>query len=173
LALHHAQRESVYLVIAKEGAEPPGLSYEAAVEEAVCFGWIDGKARSLDDRSFLLLFSPRRRDSVWSLSNIERVRKLTSAGRMAEAGLAAVEGAKASGQWAAAMRRELVDVIPEDLEAALSEVEGARAAYLAITPSRRKQLLGLLGTAKRPETRARRVRAIVDEVRASQLQADS
>ncbi|MCU0520861.1 MAG: YdeI/OmpD-associated family protein [Anaerolineae bacterium] len=169
LVEHHTQTASVYLAIAKKGAEArqnAGLSYEAAVEEAICFGWVDGQARSLDDRLFLLLFSPRRTDSVWSVSNIERVRRLTLAGRMAAAGLAAAEAAKANGQWDAALRRELVDVIPEDLEAALLELPGAREAYLAMTPSRRKQLLGFLDAAKRPETRARRIRAIVDEVQA-------
>ena len=172
LVLHHAQHESVCLVLAKKGAEPPGLSYEAAVQEAVCFGWIDAQGRRLDNRSFLLVFSPRRAGSVWSVSNIERVRALTQAGKMAAPGLAAVEAGKSSGQWDAALRREQVDVIPEDLEAALLELPGAREAYLAITPSRRKQLLGLLDAAKRPETRIRRIQAIVNEVREAQSRAD-
>jgi uncharacterized protein YdeI (YjbR/CyaY-like superfamily) len=171
LAGYHAQRDAVVLVIAKKGAEPPGLGYEAAVEEAMCHGWVDGKALSLDDRSFLLRFSPRRANSVWSISNIERVRVLTESGRMTTAGLAAVEAGKASGKWDAALRRELVDLIPDDVEAALLQHPGAREAYLTLTVSRRKQLLYLLETAKRPETRARRVRAIVDEVREAQGRA--
>ena len=162
---NHAQPEAVWVVINKKATPPPGLHYEEAVLEALCFGWIDGTLNRIDDLVYALRFSPRRRDSVWSASNLARVEALIEQCLMMPAGAAAIEAAKASGQWEAALVREKVDVVPPDLESALVTALGTVDGYLALAPSRRKQLLHWLATAKRPATRARRVGSIVDEVR--------
>jgi uncharacterized protein YdeI (YjbR/CyaY-like superfamily) len=164
LAEHHATDQEARVIQYKKAAGPRGLTYEAALNEALCFGWIDGLAKSLDAEKFALRYSPRKPGSIWSESNKRRVRQLTRAGRMAPAGLAEVAKAKKSGQWQAAAEREQVDVIPADLAKALRRQPGCLAAYRGLTASLKKQYLGLLGDAKRPETRAKRVERIVGEV---------
>ena len=99
LQTNHAQPDAVWVVINKKATPAPGLTYEAAVEEALCFGWIDSTLNKVDDRVYGLRFSPRRPNSVWSQSNKDRVARLLRDGLMAPAGLAQVENAKANGQW--------------------------------------------------------------------------
>jgi uncharacterized protein YdeI (YjbR/CyaY-like superfamily) len=160
---HHHDATEAWLVIYKKGVREGAMTLNDAVEEALCFGWIDGKLKSLDDEKYSLRFSPRRADSVWSMTNIGRVERLIETGRMTEAGLEKIAQARESGQWQAAIRREQTDVIPPDLEEALRQAD-AVDAYRDLTDSRKKQLLHWLFTAKRPETRQRRVAAIVKEV---------
>lgn len=164
LETHHADENEVWLIHYKKGFQESGLSLEDAVEEALCYGWIDGLLRSRDDATYALRYTPRRRDSVWSMSNIERAERLIRQGRMTEAGLRSITEAKESGQWEAAIRREQVDVIPPDLEEALGQREGAIAAYRALPDSRKKQFIYWLQSAKRPTTRQRRIEKIVEEV---------
>jgi uncharacterized protein YdeI (YjbR/CyaY-like superfamily) len=161
---HHGEEDEVWLVHYKKGFKESTLRLGDAVEEALCFGWIDGLLRSLDERRYVLRYTPRRRDSVWSMSNIERAERLIREGRMTQAGLEAIAEAKENGQWEAAIRREQVDVIPPDLEEALRQVEGAVAAYRALPASRKKQFIYWLQTAKRPATKQRRIEKIVEEV---------
>jgi uncharacterized protein YdeI (YjbR/CyaY-like superfamily) len=161
---HHAEESEVWLALRKKAFSPPGLSLEEAVEEALCFGWIDGLLKRLDERRYVLRFTPRRSNSVWSVSNIERAERLIQKGRMTDAGLKAIAEAKENGQWDAALRREQVDVIPVDLEAALRAREGALAAYRSLPASRKKQYIYWLQSAKRPATKERRIERIVDEV---------
>ena len=164
LELNHLNAQEAWLVLKKKRAEGASLSLEHAVREALCFGWIDGKLKSLDQDRYSLRFSPRRPNSVWSISNVRRVGELISEGLMTEAGLQKVAEGRLSGQWEAAERREQVDLIPSDLEKALRRRKGAIGAYRSLAPSRRKQLLHWLMTSKRPETREERVEAIVEEV---------
>lgn len=166
LEAHHAEEEEAWLVLYKKGFEGYGLGLEEAVEEALCFGWIDGLLRSRDEETYLLRYTPRRRDSVWSMSNIERAERLMREGRMMEAGLKAIAEAKENGQWEAAIRREQVDVIPPDLEKALCQRDGALAGYRALPDSRKKRFIYWLQTAKRPATKQRRIERIVEEVTA-------
>ena len=167
LEKYHSQQDSVWVVITKKGVEPGALQLGDAVEEALCFGWIDSTLHRIDDRSYALRFSPRRPNSIWSESNKRRVAMLAREGRMAAPGLAAIEAAEANGQWEAASRRERVDDIPSDLESALVSRVGSVDDYLALRASRRKQLLYWLDSAKRPATRAKRIQAIIDEVQAA------
>jgi len=160
----HSQQDSAWVAITKKGVEPVAFQLDDAVEEALCFGWIDSTLQRIDGRSYALRFGPRRPNSVWSESNKRRVAVLAREGRMAAPGLAAIEAAKANGQWEAASRRERVDEIPPDLESALASQVGGVHGYLSLRASRRKQLLYWLDSAKRPATRAKRVQAIVDEV---------
>ena len=164
LEAHHAEENEALLVHYKKGYQESTLLYEAAVEEALCFGWIDGLLRRLDERRYILRYTPRRRNSVWSISNIQRVERLIRAGRMTEAGFRKIAEAMESGQWEAAIRREQVDIIPPDLEEALGQREGGVAAYRALPASRKKQYIHWLLTAKRSETKRRRIEKIVEEV---------
>lgn len=164
LEAHHASVSAAWLIIYKKAYHDQGLSLDQAVEEALCFGWIDGGMKSLDERRYALRFSPRTSTSIWSISNIRRVERLVAEGRMTPAGLAKVAEAKESGAWEEAIRREQVDVIPEELEVVLQDHPGAVDAYHALPASRKKQLIYWLQTAKREQTRQRRIQAIVDEV---------
>jgi uncharacterized protein YdeI (YjbR/CyaY-like superfamily) len=160
---HSARAPEVWLVMHKKGTGRSSLSIADAQEEALCFGWIDQLSRSLDGARFLLRFTPRRPGSMWSMTNIRRVRKLTREGRMTEAGLAKVAEAKRNGQWRAAIARENTGVIPPELAGALRRRKGALAGFRALADSRKKQLLYWFQTAKTPETRQRRSEAIVRE----------
>lgn len=164
LRSHHHDSTEAWLVIFKKGVCEGSLSLDEAIEEALCFGWIDGKLRSLDKQKYSLRFSPRRVNSIWSVSNIRRIERLIKEGKMTEAGLAKVAEARRSGQWDAAIAREWTDKIPPELANALRRRKGAISAYRNLTDSRKKQLLHWLFTAKRAETKRRRIAAIVREV---------
>jgi len=164
LEKHHLLEREAWLVIYKRKHEDQGLGLVDAVEEALCYGWIDGKMRSLDNRRYALRFSPRTGSSVWSMSNIQRVERLIQERRMTEAGLQKIAEAKENGQWEAAIRREQVDVIPEGLEKALQKHGGGIAAYRALPASRKKQIIYWLQSAKRQATRDRRIQSVVEEI---------
>jgi uncharacterized protein YdeI (YjbR/CyaY-like superfamily) len=148
----------------KKHVARPSVTLAEAVEEALCFGWIDGHLQRIDDESHALRFTPRGRRSVWAQSNKDRVERLIREGKMTPAGLAAVEAAKASGEWEAASAREEVGVVPEDLVRALREGE-AYETFTSLPPSHRKQYLYWVDDAKRDETRQRRIAETVRRVR--------
>jgi uncharacterized protein YdeI (YjbR/CyaY-like superfamily) len=156
LAEHHAASDGVWVVFWRQRSGRTGPSYEDAVLEALCFGWIDGKAAKLDDDRTLLRFSPRKRGSAWARTNKLRVERLLGEGLMTEAGLAKIEEAKRDGSWT---RLDAVEdlVVPEDLAAALAGHPGARERWDAFPRSVRRSALERIALAKRPETRARRV----------------
>jgi len=120
--------------------------------------------KSIDEKCIALRFSPRRKNSIWSMSNIQRVEKLIAEGKMTAAGELKINEAKENGQWEAAIRREQVDIIPKDLERALMEKSGALSAYQALSNSRKKHYIYWLQSAKREETKKRRILKIVEEV---------
>ncbi len=161
---HHATRSEAWLIIQKKRSKLEGISLEEAVEEAVCFGWIDGKLNTLDDQRYLLRFTPRKPGSVWSISNIRRAEALIRAGAMEEAGLAAIHEAKRSGQWKAAIERENTDRIPPELRAALRRKKGAIAAYRSLPDSQKKQYVYWIQSAKREQTKRKRIAEIVRKV---------
>jgi uncharacterized protein YdeI (YjbR/CyaY-like superfamily) len=160
---HHATATAAVLVIHRASHRAEGLALEEAVEEALCYGWIDSTLRSLDERCYLLRFTPRRRNSVWSIRNIHRVQRLVEEGKVAAAGLRTITEAKESGAWEAAVRREEPDEIPMQLARALRRKKGALAGYRALPRGRKKQLLHWLFSARREETRTGRITAIVAE----------
>jgi uncharacterized protein YdeI (YjbR/CyaY-like superfamily) len=161
---NHTIKREAWLILYKKKYQDLGLALEEAVEEALCFGWIDGTLSPLNEQRYVLRFSPRTKNSIWSLSNIQRVEKLMSEGKMTDAGMQKVAEAKANGEWEAALRREQVDNIPEDLEEALREREGALSLYKVLPTSRKKLYIYWLQSAKRAETRQRRIQKIVEEV---------
>lgn len=158
---HHATERQAWLLHNKAKATQRYVTYEEAVEEALCFGWIDGLLKSVDGESYSLRYSPRKRGSVWSASNKRRVEKLIQEGRMTPAGLAKVAEAQESGEWDAATAREDVSAVPADLAQELRS-KGAWDAFEKWPASRKKQYLSWLNRAKKPETRAKRIQAIVD-----------
>jgi uncharacterized protein YdeI (YjbR/CyaY-like superfamily) len=164
LEVNHATKREAWLLIYKKKYQELGLALYEAVEEALCFGWIDGTLSPLDERRYALRFSPRTKNSIWSMRNIQRVEKLMADGKMTDAGMLKVAEAKANGEWEAALRREQVDSLPQDLEKALRKREGGLSAYQALPASRKKLYIYWLQSAKREETKQRRIQKIVEEV---------
>jgi uncharacterized protein YdeI (YjbR/CyaY-like superfamily) len=158
---NHSAEDGVWVIIHKKGSKEEGLRYEEAVDEAVCFGWIDGGMRGLDRERFRLWFSPRKRGSVWSLLNRERAERLMEAGLMAEAGLRAVEDAKESGMWDAAYTSRVEPEVPEDLMEALMENEEALRNFKGFSNSAKLMYVHWIESAKREETRVRRITEVV------------
>jgi len=161
LEAHASNTSEVWLVVQKKHSHRPGLFLDDAFEEALCYGWIDSTLNRLDDHSYLLRFSPRKPNSVWSMSNIHRVEKLEREGRLKKAGRAAVRAAKESGQWQATINRANLDWIPPQLETALQQVEGALEGYQKLPHSKKKQLAHWFESAKRQETKQKRIGEIV------------
>ncbi len=161
LAKHHASERAVWLILLKKHVRKPSVTLGEAVEEALCFGWIDGKLRRVDDERHLHRFTPRQPGSVWSETNKARVRRLTAEGRMTEAGLRLVEAGKKSGEWRKARVRERTTSIPKDLAAALAGNAVARSCFEGFAPSYRKTYIAWVEDAKRPETRQRRIATVV------------
>ncbi len=153
---HHATSGAVWLVLKKKGVAESGVTYDDAVEEALCFGWIDSQGRRIDERTHKLRFSRRKPDSVWADSNKARVEKLIAAGLMTEAGMAVVRAAKERGTWDAGSDRRL-DETPPDLEEALASSPAAAERWRRWAPSHRRQYVSWVLDAKRPETRSRRI----------------
>jgi len=160
LRAHHATARQAWLTLPKRGHAGHLITYEQAVDEALCYGWIDGLLHRLDESRYLLRFSPRRPGSIWSQSNKKRVARLIRQGRMTRWGLVKVRQGKRSGQWLEAKRREQTDRPPADLLAALRRKRGHLAAWRALPPSRKKQVLFWLASAKREATRRNRLRQV-------------
>lgn len=159
-----AARTGVWLVLHKKGGEVTELTYDQAVEEALCFGWIDGQTRSRDAGSRFIRMTPRRPRSVWSARNVERVARLEAEGRMTEAGRAQVRAAQADGRWDRAYGGETAAEPPPDLAAALAAEPRAQAWFDVLTASNRTAVVFQVREARRPETRARRIARIVDDL---------
>lgn len=162
LKKHHASSDGLWLQIAKRGADEPSVTYAEAVEIALCWGWIDGQKKGLDDQHFLQRFTPRRARSVWSKVNVEKVAALIESGRMQAPGLAQVDAAKADGRWARAYDGARTALVPDDLQAALDAQPPARAFFATLNASNRYAVLWRIQTAVKPETRARRIEQLVD-----------
>ncbi|MCU1477621.1 MAG: hypothetical protein JWQ64_2314 [Subtercola sp.] len=157
LSAHHDDSEGVRLAIAKKGGGHPSVSYAEAVEEALCYGWIDGQKGSLDEHHFLQNFGPRRPQSIWSKINVEKAEALVAAGRMHPSGLAEVDRAKANGRWDAAYSGSKTIEVADDLTAALAENPDAAAFFSTLSGQNRYAILFRIGNVKRPETRARKI----------------
>ena len=144
----------------KKRAAPQPVTLDDAVEEALCFGWIDSRLRPIDDERSAVMFSPRRPGSTWSRSNKQRAAALLSSGQMTEAGRRVVEAAQDDGSWTSLDAIEALQ-IPDDLANALAADPEAETRFNALPPSARKSALWWIASAKRPETRSRRIRGTV------------
>lgn len=159
LEANHAAARGVWLVMRRREARS-GI-YEAAVEEALCFGWVDSTAGRVDEERGKLYFAPRKPTSGWAASNKARIERLIAEDRMSPAGLAAIERAKANGSWTLLDGSERLEV-PPDLAAALDAQPRAAASFAAWPPFVRKQALAWIAQAKRPGTRSERIRKIAE-----------
>ena len=162
LANHHADPTGVWLVLAKKGTEKPtSLTYDQALEEALCHGWIDGQAGRRDEATYRQRFTPRRRRSAWSKRNTGIAERLIAEDRMHPAGHAEVERAKADGRWEAAYAGPASMEVPPDLAEALAAEPKAQAMFEALNSQNRYAILYRIATAKRAETRARKIEQFV------------
>ncbi|MFI6131213.1 YdeI family protein [Micromonospora sp. NPDC051141] len=161
LSAHHATSPGVWLALTRKGGTVTTLTWQQAVDEALCFGWIDGQARKRDQESSWIRFTPRRPRSIWSRRNVEHVARLEAAGRMQPAGRAAVEAAKADGRWAAAYAPPSEAEVPADLLAAVAAEPAAQAMFDVLTSANRFALIHRLNAVKRAETRERKIREFV------------
>ena len=159
--VEHAQERGVWLVLAKKGSGVAGPTYAEAVDEALCSGWVDGKALRRDAQTYLQRFTPRRPRSAWSEVNVGKVARLAADGRMRPDGLAAVEAARADGRWERAYAPPSTMPVPDDLQAALDADPAAAAGFAALDSRNRYSVLHRLQAARRPETRAQRLETYV------------
>ena len=154
---HDQEKDGIWVVFNKKQPGRPSLEYEESVEEALCFGWIDSLIKRISDDTYCRKFTPRKDGGRWSNTNKGRVDKLIQEGRMTEFGLAKIEAAKQSGSWAGDPRPVISMTIPKEVSEALARNRRARAFFERLAPTYRKQFIGWIVTAKRPETRAKRL----------------
>jgi uncharacterized protein YdeI (YjbR/CyaY-like superfamily) len=154
---NHGASDGVWLKIAKKSTGIPTVTHREALEEALCFGWIDGQRRPLDDEYFLQRFTPRRTRSRWSQVNRDSAERLIAAGRMRPAGLAAITAAKTDGRWEAAYEPQSRATVPDDLQRALDANPAAKEFFETLKGQNRYAILYRVNDAKRPETRAKRI----------------
>ncbi|MDX1907401.1 MAG: YdeI/OmpD-associated family protein [Bacteroidia bacterium] len=172
LAAHHETESRIWLIIYRKQSGIPSVYYDEAVDEALCFGWIDSKPNKRDENSFFQFFSRRDPTSNWSKVNKTKVERLLREGRMAPAGLAMVELAQQTGTWTALDEVEAL-IIPPDLQAALEAQPNALQHFVAFPPSARRGILEWILNARRPETRQKRItetaRLAAQNIRANQF----
>ena len=161
LEAHHATAPGVWLKLAKKGSDISTITYDQALDGALCYGWIDGQKASYDERFWLQKFTPRGKRSVWSRVNRERALELMRQGRMRPAGLARVEEARRDGRWEAAYEPPSTAAVPDDLRQALEEHPEAQAFFATLDSRNRYAILHRIATAGRPETRRRRIEQLV------------
>ncbi|MBM0277621.1 YdeI/OmpD-associated family protein [Micromonospora tarensis] len=157
LSANHATSPGVWLALTRKGGTVTTLTWQQAVDEALCFGWIDGQARKRDEQSSWIRFTPRRARSSWSQRNVANVARLEELGRMQPSGRAAVDAAKVDGRWAAAYAPPSEAEVPADLLAAIAAEPAAQAMLGALTKANRFALIHRLNAVKRAETRARKI----------------
>jgi uncharacterized protein YdeI (YjbR/CyaY-like superfamily) len=161
LQAQHATRQSVWLVYYKKAANQPTLTWSQAVDEALCFGWIDSQAKPLDGERYQQYFSRRKPTSGWSKVNKEKVARLIAEGRMTAAGLASIEVAQQNGSWTL-LDEATALLLPADLALALQNVPAANSYFSSLSKSVRQNMLQWVALAKRPATRQQRIAEIVE-----------
>lgn len=159
---HHRTSLGVWLKIAKKGSNAPSPTYAEALEVAICFGWIDGQKAAHDESAWLQRFTGRGPRSKWSRINRDHATRLSAAGRMRPAGLEQVELARGDGRWEAAYEPQSTATVPDDLAAELERSPAAASFFATLNSINRYAILYRIGDAKRPETRAKRIRRFVE-----------
>ena len=158
---NHEKKASVWLICYKMKSGMPSISWTEAVEEALCFGWIDSTRKTIDDDKYRQFFSRRKKVSTWSKINKDKVEQLIADGSMTVAGLKAIETAKQNGSWILLDEVEAL-TIPDDLETAFQTHPGSKVFYLSLSKSVKKRILYWLVSARRPETREKRIREVAE-----------
>jgi uncharacterized protein YdeI (YjbR/CyaY-like superfamily) len=158
---HHAKSPGLWLRISKKTADIKSITYPEALEIALCYGWIDGQKKSYDESTWLQKFTPRGPRSIWSAINRKKAGELIRNGQMTQAGLKAIERAKENGQWDAAYASQSNITLPEDFQAELEKNAKAKAFFTTLNSANRYAILFRLQTARKPETRAKRLRQFI------------
>jgi len=164
LAENYSVKDEVWVYILRKRSKSAGLRLEEAVDEAVCFGWIDRKMKSLDGDQFILRFCKRKPNSVWSEINRIRVERMIKSGRMTEAGLVSIEEAKRAGMWDKVYTSKVSPIVPEDLAEALRLNPPAMNNFICLSNSAKLQLIVWVEGAKRSETRKKRIKKCIEKV---------
>ena len=162
IAKQHDKSAGVWLKLAKKDSGISSVTYTEALEVALCYGWIDGQKNSFDEKYFLQKFTPRRPKSIWSKINVEKVERLIASGQMKPAGLKAIEAAKADGRWEQAYASQKNISVPEDFQSTLDRNKKAKAFFETLNSANRYSFLFRIETAKKAETRARRIQELVE-----------
>jgi uncharacterized protein YdeI (YjbR/CyaY-like superfamily) len=162
LAKNHSQSDGIWLRIYKKDAEVPTVTYAEALDQALCYGWIDGQKKPYDGQSWLQRFTPRRSKSPWSKKNTEHAERLIASGKMVPTGMKEVEAAKADGRWSAAYDAFGKAAVPEDFLKELFRHKKAHAFFKTLNKTNLYSIVYRLQTAKKPDTRERRLRAIIE-----------
>ena len=162
LAKQHDNSAGVWLKLAKKDSGIPSVTYAEALDIALCYGWIDGQKNSFDEKYFLQKFTPRRPKSIWSKINVEKVERLIASGQMKPSGLKAIEAAKADGRWKQAYSSQKNISVPEDFQSALDKNKKAKAFFETLNGTNRYAFLFRIETAKKAETRAKRIQQFVE-----------
>lgn len=162
LARQYEKSTGAWLKIAKKDSDIPSVTYEEALDVALCYGWIDGQKKGFDDKYWLQKFSPRGPKSIWSKINTEKAERLIASGDMQPAGLKAIEAAKADGRWEAAYAGQKTISVPEDFQTALDGNRKAKAFFATLTSANRYAILFRIHHAKKPETRLRKIQQFVE-----------
>jgi uncharacterized protein YdeI (YjbR/CyaY-like superfamily) len=157
LSRHYATEAGIWLVFYKKETSKPTIPYESAVEEALCFGWIDSVIKRIDAAKYARKFTPRKDNSRWSALNKKRAGKMIEEGRMTDIGLAKIKTAKKTGVWGQDPRPEISLEIPPEFAKALARSKKAKENFDELAPSYRKHFIGWIAVAKRPETKKRRI----------------
>lgn len=164
LEKNHLREKEIWLVYYKKHADKPTIPYDDAVEEALCFGWIDSLVKRVDDEKYMQKYTPRNEKSIWSKINKRRAAKMIEHGRMTDFGLKKIEAAKKSDEWsrASSISERPSAEVPEDLKRALDRNKKAKQNFFNFAPSYQKQYIWWILSAKRDETRAKRIKETVD-----------
>lgn len=165
LQRNHDKASEIWILAYKTHVQKRSVTYIEALEEALCYGWIDSRMRRIDDEKHMWRFAPRKLDSIWSLSNRKRAERLTKEGRMAAPGLAKVEAAKRSGEWDKAFAPSKPPKMPKELKEALMEDDKAWRNFQAFAKSYQTMYIYWVSSAKREETRTKRIREVVRRAR--------
>ena len=162
LARQHEKSAGVWLKLAKRGSGIKSITYEEALDVALCYGWIDGQKKGFNDKYWLQKFTPRGPKSIWSKINTEKAERLIASGEMKPSGLKVIEAAKQDGRWEAAYSSQKNISVPQDFQAALDKNEKAKAFFAALKSAERYSFLFRIHNAKKPETRARHIQKFVE-----------
>jgi uncharacterized protein YdeI (YjbR/CyaY-like superfamily) len=163
LKRHHGKKTEIWLIHYRKNSGKLGVRHEEAVEEALCFGWIDGQLRKVDEEKFKLRYSPRRPKSIWSRINREKAETMIRSGQMTEVGLARIEEAKKTGLWQRAYTNKARERMPSDLKAALLKDKEAWANFSKFANTYRNMYVGWVVGAKTKETRKKRIDRVVEQ----------
>ena len=162
LAKQHNKSSGVWLKLAKKGSDIPSVTYDEALDVALCYGWIDGQKKGFDDKYWLQKFTPRGPRSIWSKINTKKAEKLIKSGEMKPSGLKAIEAAKQDGRWDAAYESQRNISVPDDFQAELDKHPKAKSLFVSLNSANRYAILFRIHHAKRAETRARHIRQFVE-----------